>query len=65
MTIKKGELFRTTYSNQIYEVAGRWGCDLVLSPVSTKDEECFIYSILEIEELLEKGKLVRNERCSQ
>ena len=39
MSIKKGDRFRTNYSNQAYQVAGRWGRDIVLAPVNTYDED--------------------------
>lgn len=62
MTIKKGDWFRTTYSNQIYTVAGKWVGDIVLAPVKADDDECLIYSPGEIEELLETGKFVKEEK---
>lgn len=64
MAIKKGDRFRTTL-NRVYEVAGRWGRDIVLSPVNLEDEECQIYTVGEIEELIENGRLVKEVGCSR
>ena len=63
--IKKGDCFKTTYSNQIYVVAGKWLGDIVLAPTDKSNEECMIYEASEIEELLEEGKLVREKRCQK
>lgn len=64
MIIQKGDRFRTTYSNQVYEVAGRWDRSIVLMPINSKDEECLIYSAGEIEELLETGRFAKEERST-
>jgi hypothetical protein len=61
MTIKKDDRFRANYSNQVYQVAGKWGQDIVLAPVNPDDEECLIYEASEIEELLDAGKFVKEE----
>lgn len=59
MKMKKGDRFQATYSDQNYEIVGKWCGDLVLAPATPGDEECLIYSAGEIEELLETGKFVR------
>ena len=59
MKMKKGDRFQATYSDQTYEIVGKWCGDLVLAPATLGDEECLIYSAGEIEELLETGKFVR------
>lgn len=65
MTLHKGDHFRATYSNQTYEIAGKWCGDLVLAPSKLDNDECLIYSAGEIEELLATGKFVREAGCKQ
>lgn len=62
MGIKKGEIYKTAYSNKLYIVAGRWGRDVILSPIEAEDEECMAYSETEIEDLLKEGKFIK-EKC--
>lgn len=59
MAIQKKDRFKANYNGKIYEVAGRWDRNIVLSPVDEKDEECLIYTEGEIEELLETGRFQR------
>jgi len=55
--MKKKERFKATYSNTIYEIAGRWEGSIVFSPVDVEDDKCLIYTAGEIEELLQTGEL--------
>ncbi len=59
MAIQKKERFKATYNEKVYEVAGRWDNSIVLSPIAKTDERCLIYTLGEIEELLETGKFQR------
>lgn len=63
MTINKGDRFRATYSDQSYAIVGKWCGNLVLAPTKANDEDCLIYSIGEIEELLATGKFIREGGC--
>ncbi len=63
MTIKRGDRFKTPY--ELYEVAGKWLGDIVLAPVNTDKDECLIYSTGEIEDLIQLGKFVMEDRCSR
>jgi len=64
MGIKKGEIYKTTYSDKLYVVAGRWGRDVILSPIEAEDEECMVYSETEIKNLLKEGKFSKEKRCT-
>lgn len=57
--MKKKERFIATYSNKVYEISGRWEGSIVLSPVDAEDDRCLIYTVSEIEELLQTGELKR------
>ena len=59
MTINKGDQFSATYSSQKYKIAGKWCGNLVLAPITAKDEDCLIYSAGEMEEMLATGKFVK------
>jgi hypothetical protein len=61
MKFQKGERFRTSYSNRVYEIVGRWGSDYVLIPTDDMDNECMVYEGAEVRELLETGKFIRDE----
>ena len=65
MTIKKGDRFKTSYSNETFEVAGKWLGDYVLTPVRSDLQECLIYSAGDVEELLETGTLIKEEKCAK
>lgn len=65
MPVKKGDRFKTNYSNETFEVAGKWLGDFVFAPVGTGLQECLIYSAGDIEELLETGKFIREEKCAE
>ena len=57
--MKKKERFIATYSNKVYEIAGRWEGSIVLSPIDAGDDRCLIYTAGEIEELLQTGELIK------
>lgn len=59
MKIQKGDQFHATYSKQKYVIVGKWGGNLVLAPTAKDNEECLIYSVGEIEELVNTLKWVR------
>ncbi len=59
--MKKNDFFKTSYDNKTYKIAGRWEGDIILSPEDDNDDRCLIYTPGEMEELLEKGELVRDE----
>ena len=65
MTMKKGDRFCATYSNQSYVIVGKWCDDLVLAPLDKDENECLIYSAGDIEELVSTFKLIREEGCKQ
>lgn len=60
MKISKGQRFLTKRDKE-YEVVGRWGKDIVLSPTTATDEECLIYTQSEMEEFLKTGYLKESE----
>lgn len=62
MAVKKGDRFKTNYSNETFEVAGKWLGDYVFAPVGSDLQECLIYSAGDVEELLETGKFVIEEK---
>jgi hypothetical protein len=62
MTVKKGDRLKTSYSNETFEAVGKWLGDYVFAPVGSDQQECLIYSAGDVEELLETGKFVREER---
>ena len=57
MTIQKKDRFHSIANGKTYEVAGRWGDSIILSPANLEDESCLLYTPGEIEELLQKGEL--------
>ena len=57
MMIQKKDRFENK-RGKVYEMAGRWGSDYVLSPVND-DDECLIYTPSEMEEFLETGHFKR------
>ena len=59
--MKKNDRFKTNYDNKTYRIAGRWEGSIILSPEDDNDDRCLIYTPGEIEELLEKGELIRDE----
>ena len=63
--MKKRDRIKSTLNGKTYEVVGRWGSNIILSPVDADDEECRIYMPSEIDELLETGEFVKVTRCSQ
>lgn len=65
MTIKKGDRFKVVKSGKVYEVAGRWGGDYILSQVEANDEQCMVYTAGEVQEFFEEGSFIREERCSK
>ena len=52
MSIKKGDRFRANYSNQTYEVVGKWNGNLVLASTAAGSDECLLYQAEEIEEMV-------------
>jgi len=65
MKIQRGDQFQATYSKQRYMIVGKWGGNLVLAPTTQDNDECLIYSVGEIEELVNTLKWVREARCEQ
>ena len=65
MKIQKGDQFLASYSKQRYVIVGKWGGNLVLAPTARDNDECLIYSVGEIEELVNTLKWVREARCEQ
>ncbi len=59
MSIKKGNRFSVTYSNQTYEVVGKWNGNLVLAATGSDNDECLIYLAEEIEEMVSANQWVR------
>ncbi|OLS02573.1 hypothetical protein [Tissierella creatinophila] len=57
--MKKKDMFKASYNKKIYEFVGKWGCDIILSPVEAEDDQCLIYTANEIKEFLETGELER------
>ena len=49
MSIKKGNRFHANYSNQTYEVVGKWNGNLVLAATGPDNDECLMYLAEEIE----------------
>ena len=52
MMIQKKDRFENR-SGKVYEIAGKWGRDLILAPTEENDDECLIYTPGEMEEFLE------------
>jgi len=51
MMIKKKDRFENN-RGKIYEIAGKWGRDYILSPVNDEDDICLIYSLGEMEDFI-------------
>jgi hypothetical protein len=58
MMIKKKERFESK-RGKVYEIAGKWGRDYVLSPVNKDDDSCLVYSNGEMEEFIRSGDFKR------
>ena len=65
MKIQKGDQFYANYSKQRYVIVGKWGGNLVLAPTAKDNDECLIYSVGEIEEMVNTLKWVRETGCGQ
>ena len=59
MSIKKANRFSATYSNQTYEVVGKWNGNLVLASTAPGSDECLIYLPEEIEEMVNINQWAR------
>ena len=59
MSIKKGNRFHANYSNQTYEVVGKWNGNLVLASTAPGSDECLIYLPEEIEEMVNINQWAR------
>ena len=59
MSIKKGNRFHAYYSNQIYEVVGKWNGNLVLASTAPGSDECLIYLAEEIEYMVSANQWAR------
>ena len=59
MSIKKGNRFSANYSNQTYEVVGKWNGNLVLASTAPGSDECLIYLPEEIEEMVNINQWAR------
>ena len=58
MMIQKKDRFESR-SGKVYEIAGKWDRDFILTPIEEADDECLIYTPGEMEEFLETGYLKR------
>jgi hypothetical protein len=58
MMIKKKDRFENK-RGKVYEIAGRWGSDYVLSPLKDDDENCLVHSNGEMEEFISSGDFKR------
>jgi hypothetical protein len=58
MMIQKKDRFENR-SGKVYQIAGKWNRDFILSPVEESDDECLIYTPGEMEEFLETGYFKR------
>ena len=58
-SIKKGDRFRANYSNDTYEVVGKWNGNLVLASTTPGSDECLIYLAEEIEEMVSANQWAR------
>ena len=65
MSIKKGNRFSANYSNQTYEVVGKWNGNLVLASTAPGSDECLIYLPEEIEEMVNNRKWLWDAGCAQ
>ena len=59
MSIKKGNRFSANYSNQTYEVVGKWNGNLVLAATAPGSDECLMYLPEEIEEMVSVNQWAR------
>lgn len=57
--MRKGDFFISRAKEQIYQIAGRWGKDVVLVPVDDSDEQVLIYTASELEELIGIGQFAK------
>lgn len=53
--MKKGTLLITRDAKKIYQVAGRWGKDIVILPMSDEDDQVLIYGAGELDSLIADG----------
>lgn len=58
MMIEKKDRFENK-GGRVYEIAGKWGSDLILAPVKDSDDECLIYTPGEMQDFLETGHFKR------
>jgi len=58
MMIQKKDRFKHN-GGKVYEVAGKWGRDFILTPIDDSDDECIIHTPGEMEEFLEIGYFKR------
>lgn len=65
MKVQKGDRFQATYSNEEYVVVGKWCGNMVLASVATESDECLIYSVGEIEELVNARRWISKAGCEQ
>ena len=59
MSVKKGNRFSATYSNQTYEVVGKWNGNLALAATGPDNDECLMYLPEEIEEMVSANQWAR------
>jgi|GEM_PF-1269105 len=62
MNVNKCDQFKIANTYQKYEVVGKWGNDFVMASIYMDNNDCFIYSLSELEELVKAGKLIRTRR---
>ncbi|AHM57263.1 hypothetical protein EAL2_c19820 [Peptoclostridium acidaminophilum DSM 3953] len=62
MEVNKCDQFKIANTYQKYEVVGKWGKDIVLASIYMDNNDCLIYSLSEIEQLVKAGKLIRTRR---
>ena len=63
MKIEEGDQFTVTYSNQSYVVVINLCGNIVLAPTAKDDDQCLIYTVGEIEELVNNAQWVRKAGC--
>ena len=59
MSIKKGNRFSANYSNQTYEVVGKWNGNLALAATGPDNDECLMYLPEEIEYMVSTNQWAR------
>ena len=53
--MKKGDFLITKNSDMVYQIAGRWGMEMVLASIKEDDEQVLIYTESELRTLISEG----------